>query len=113
MQVRAHVTERSRAEEFVAYLDRRWRGRRTDDQTDTVIRKVRLLSPASLWPPKLRIEFTMSGREGIWEDRWEYGLPDYGPVTVAADYFAQIEWEAFPEMQATGSVPDGLRFLDE
>jgi len=33
-------------------------------------------------------------------------------VAVAADYFAQIAWEAFPEMQATGYVPDGLRFAD-
>jgi hypothetical protein len=112
MQVQRPVAERSRAEEFAAYLDRRWRGRRTDDQTDTVIRGVRLVSAPEVWPPTLLIEFTMNGRDGVWEERWEAGLPDRGPVAVAADYFAQIAWEAFPEMQATGYVPDGLRFAD-
>jgi hypothetical protein len=112
MQVRDQVEECSRAEAFVAYLDRRWRGRRTDDQTDTVIRAIHLISPPEVWPPTVRIDFTINGREGVWEERWEAGLPDRGPVAVAADYFAQIAWEAFPEMQATGYVPDGLRFAD-
>jgi hypothetical protein len=110
MQVREHIDERSRAEAFVAYLDRRWRGRRTDDQTDAVIQAIRLVSAPQVWPPTLRIDFTINGREGVWEERWEAGLPDHGPVAVAADYFAQIAWEAFPEMQATGYVPGGMRF---
>jgi hypothetical protein len=96
----------------VGYLNRRWRDRRTDDQTDAVIRAVRLLSEPDVWPPKLRIEFTMRGRPGVWEDQRPWGLPDRGPVSVAADFFAQIAWEAFPEMQITGYVPGGLRFLD-
>jgi hypothetical protein len=113
MQVQAQVIERSRAQQFVDYLNLRWAGRRTDDQTDTVVERVQLLSPPDTWPPAVRIEFTKDGRRGVWEDRWEYGLPDRGPVSIAADYFAQIAWEAFPEMQATGYMPDGLRFLDE
>ena len=95
------------------YLNWRWAGQRTDDQTDTVIDRVQLVSAPEVWPPAVRIEFTKDDRRGVWEDRWEYGLPDQGPVAVAADYFAQIAWEAFPEMHITGYRPDGLRFLDE
>jgi hypothetical protein len=109
----ARVQGRSRAEEFAEYLDGRWRGRRTGDQTDATIETVQLISAPEVWPPAVRIEFRMNGRRGVWEDQWEAGLPTYGPVSTAADFFAQIAWEAFPEMQATGYVPDGLRFLDE
>lgn len=112
MQAQGQIKERSRAEAFAAYLDRRWRGRRTDDQTDAVIREIRLISAPEAWPPTLRINFTMNGHDGVWDERWGAGLPDHGPVAVAADYFAQIAWEAFPEMQATGYMPDGLRLTD-
>jgi hypothetical protein len=40
----ARVRERSRAEEFVEYLNGRWRGRRTGDQTDATIEDVHLVS---------------------------------------------------------------------
>jgi hypothetical protein len=47
----------------------------------------------------------MNGRRDVWDERWESRLPTYGPVSTAADFFAQIAWEAFPEMQVTGYVP--------
>ena len=69
---------------------------------------------ASVWPPRLRIEFTLGGRRGVWEDEFDIGyLIDYGPVWSAADWFASIAWTTFLEMQDTRSKPRGLRMLDE
>lgn len=107
MQVR--VTEESRARALTDELDRRWRGRRTDDQTDAAILGVRLASPPRVWPPTVVIDFTMSGRRGTWSVATHSLFLDRGPVSDAADWFAQIAWEAFPELQATGYVPDGMR----
>ena len=53
------------------------------------------------------------GRRGLWDVPWQGVYLERGPVSDAADWFAQIAWEAFPEMHITGYVPDGLRFLDE
>jgi hypothetical protein len=108
MQVR--VAEEPRARALADELDRRWRGRRTDDQTNATILGVHLISSPHAWPPTVVIDFTMSGRRGTWSVATPSLFLDRGPVSDAADWFAQIAWEAFPEMQATGYVPDGLRF---
>ncbi len=63
MQIR--VAEEPRASAPVDELDRRWRGRRTDDQTDATILSVHLGSPPHEWPPTVVIDFTMSGHRGI------------------------------------------------
>ena len=110
MQVR--VAGESRARALADELDRRWRGRRTDDQTDATILGVRLASAPEEWPPTVVVEFMMSGRRGTWSVAIRSLFLDRGPVADAADWFAQIAWEAFPEMQATGYVPDGLRLAD-
>lgn len=73
---------------------------------------VRPQRPATL--RRLRIEFTLGGRRGVWEREWDLGyLIDNGPVSSAADWFARIAWTAFLEMQDTQSQPRGLRMLDE
>ncbi len=110
MQVR--VAEEPRARALAHELDRRWRGRRTDDQTDATIRGVQLGSPPHEWPPTVVIDFTMSGRRGTWRVTTPSLFLDRGPVSDAADWFAQIAWEAFPELQATGYLPGGMRFAD-
>jgi len=86
----------------------RLRGRRTDDQTDATILGVRLGSSPQEWPPTVVIDFTMSGRRGTWHVASASLFLDRGPVSDAADWFAQIAWEAFPELQATGYVRDGM-----
>jgi len=108
MQVR--VAEESRARALADELDRRWRGRRTGDQTDATILGVHLASAPQVWPPTVVVEFTMSGRRGTWSVATPSRFLDRGPISDAADWFAQIAWEAFPEMQATGYVPNGMRF---
>jgi len=58
------------------------------------------------------IDFTMSGGRGTWKVTMPSLFLDPAPVSDAADWFAQIAWEAFPELRATGYMPDGLRFRD-
>jgi hypothetical protein len=108
MQVR--VAESPRARALAEELDRRWGGRRTDDQTDATILGVHLGTRPEAWPPTVVVDFTMSGRRGSWSVATPSLFLDRGPISDAADWFAQIAWEAFPEMQATGYVPDGMRF---
>jgi hypothetical protein len=110
MQVR--VAEEPRAKALADELDRRWSGRRADDQTDATILGVHLGSPPHAWPPTVVVDFTMSGRRGTWNVVAPSLFLDRGPISDAADWFAQIAWEAFPEMHATGYVPEGLRFAD-
>jgi hypothetical protein len=62
MQIR--IAEESRATALTEELDRRWRGRRIDDQTDATILGVRIGSPPLAWPPTIVVDFTISGRGG-------------------------------------------------
>jgi hypothetical protein len=112
--LRAHVSEASRAGALVAELNRRWRGQEACDEGPVIIREIELISPPAAWPPKVRIEFTLGERSGVWEREWDLGyLIDNGPVSSAAEWFASIAWTAFLEMQDVGSQPRGLRMLDE
>ena len=78
-----------------------------------IIRDIELVSQPVAWPPSLRIEFTLGGRRGVWEDEFDIGFPiDNGPVWSAAEWFARIAWTSFLEMQDVGSRPRGLRMLD-
>jgi hypothetical protein len=108
------VHEASRAQALVEELNRRWRGQEACEEGPVIIDQIDLLSPPSAWPPRLRIEFTLGGRRGVWEDEFDIGFPiDNGPVWSAAEWFARIAWIAFLEMQDTHSRPRGLRMLDE
>jgi hypothetical protein len=110
----AQVREAPRAQALVEELNRRWRGQEACDEGPVIIDEITLISPPSAWPPRLRIEFTLGGRRGVWEDEFDIGyLIDYGPVWSAADWFASIAWTTFLEMQDTRSKPRGLRMLDE
>jgi hypothetical protein len=111
---RAQIAEAPRAQALVEELNRRWRGQEACDEGPVIIDQVELISPPSAWPPRLRIEFTLGGRRGVWEDEFDIGyLIDYGPVWSAADWFARVAWTSFLEMQDTSSKPRGLRMLDE
>jgi hypothetical protein len=111
---RAQVAEESRAQALVAELNRRWRGQEACDEGPVMIQDIELVSPRTTWPPRLRIEFSLGGRPGVWEREWDLGyLIDNGPVSSAADWFARIAWTSFLEMQDTRSKPRGLRMLDE
>ena len=110
----AQVWEAPRAQALVEELNRRWRGQEACDEGPVIIQDIQLISPPAAWPPRLRIEFTLGGRRGVWEDEFDIGyLIDYGPVSYAADGFASIAWTAFLEMQDVGSQPRGLRMLHE
>jgi hypothetical protein len=109
----AEVHDASRAQALVEELNRRWRGQEACEEGPIVIDQIDLLSPPSAWPPRLRIEFTLGGRRGVWEEEFDIGFPiDNGPVWSAAEWFARIAWVAFLEMQDTHSQPHGLRMLD-
>jgi hypothetical protein len=109
----AHTAEAPRAVAMVEALNQRWRGQEACEEGPVVIDKIDLLSPPSAWPPRLRIEFTLGGRRGAWEDEFDIGFPiDNGPVWSAAEWFARIAWIAFLEMLDTRSRPRGLRMLD-
>jgi hypothetical protein len=108
------VAGASRAQALVDELNRRWRRQVACDEGPVIIETIMLVSPPDAWPPRLRIEFTMCGRLGVWERDWDLGyLIDNGPVSSAADWFARIAWTAFLEMQDVRSRPRGLRMLDE
>ena len=78
-----------------------------------IIHAIELVSPATTWPPRLRIEFTLGKRRGVCEREWDCGyLIENGPVSSAAVWFARIAWTSFLEMQDTHSKPRGLRMLD-
>jgi hypothetical protein len=110
----AQVHEASRAQALVEELNRRWRGQEACEEGPVVIDQIDLLPPPAAWPPRLRIEFRLGGRRGVWEDEFDIGFPiDNGPVWSAAEWFARIAWIAFIEMQDTRSRPRGLRMLDE
>jgi hypothetical protein len=113
MAVGARTDHLPRAQALAEELDRRWRGREACDEGPVVIDGVELISPPTAWPPAFRIRFTMAGRCGVWEQEWDSVLWSEGPISEAAEMFASIVWTAFLEMQDTGSVPDGLRMLDE
>ena len=109
----ARTAEVPRAQALVDELNRRWRGQEVYDAGPVIIDEITLISPPSAWPPCLRIEFTVGGRPGVWEDEFDLGyLINYGPVSYAADGFARIAWTEFLEMMDTGSRPEGLRMLD-
>jgi hypothetical protein len=109
----AQVREVPRAQALVDELNRRWRGQEACDEGPVIIDDIELAAPASVWPPRLRITFTLGGRPGVWEDEFDIGFPiDNGPVWSAADWFARIAWTTFLEMQDTRSRPRGLRMLD-
>ena len=98
---------------MVEELNRRWRGQEACEEGPVVIDQITLLSPPSDWPPSMRIEFTLGGRRGVWEDEFDIGFPiDNGPIWSAVEWFARIAWVAFLEMQDTSSQPRGLRMLD-
>jgi hypothetical protein len=63
----------SRAQALVDELNARWKGREACDEGPGSDRPDRSLSPAAVWPPSLRIEFTMGGRRGVWEREWDLG----------------------------------------
>ena len=109
----ARVEEASRAQALVEGLNRRWRGQEAYDEGPVVIDEITLTSPPSAWPPSLRIEFTLGGRCGVWEDAFDLGyFIDNGPVWSAVEWFPRIAWTEFVEMMGTGSRPKGLRMLD-
>lgn len=109
----ARTAEAQRAQALVEQLNQRWRGQEACDEGPVVIDSIELASPPTAWPPRLRIEFTLAGRRGVWEREWDLGyLIDNGPVSSAADWFARIAWTMFLEMQDTHSQPRGLRMLD-
>ncbi len=102
-----------RAEALVEALNRRWQGQEACDEGPVIIDRIDLISPPSAWPPSLRIEFTLGGRHGVWEDEFDIGyFIDNGPVSSAADWFARIAWTSFLEMQDVGSQACGLRMLE-
>jgi hypothetical protein len=110
---RAQVREVPRAQALVDELNRRWRGQEACDEGPVIIDDIELVSPPLVWPPRLRIDFTLGMRHGTWEREWDLGcLIDNGPVSSAADWFARVAWTAFLEMQDVGSLPRGLRMLD-
>lgn len=110
---RAQVAEPPRAQALVDELNRRWRGQEACDEGPVIIDQIDLVSSPAAWPPRLRIEFTLGGRRGVWEDEFDLGFViDNGPVWSAADWFARIAWTAFLEMQDTRSQPRGLRMLE-
>ncbi len=110
---RAQIAETPRAQALVEELNRRWRGQEACDEGPVIIQEIELVSPRAIWPPHLRIEFTLGGRRGVWEREWDLGyLIDNGPVSSAADWFARIAWTSFLEMQDIGSRPRGLRMLE-
>ncbi len=93
--------------------DRRWHGHEACDEPPVIIQAIDLISPPSAWAPSLRIQFTLGGRHGVWEDEFDIGyLIDDGPVSSAADWFARIAWTSFLEMQDVGSQPRGLQMLE-
>ena len=99
---------------LVEALNQRWRGQEACEEGPVIINHIDLISPPSSWPPRLRIEFSLGGRRGVWEDEFDIGFPiDNGPVWSAAEWFARIAWTSFLEMQDTHSRPRGLRMLDE
>jgi len=107
------TAEAPRAQALVEELNRRWHGQEACEAGPVVITDIMLTSPPTAWPPRLRIEFTLAGRPGVWEDEFDIGyLINYGPVSYAAEGFARIAWTAFLEMQDTRSRPRGLRMLD-
>lgn len=109
----ARTAEAPRSQALVEELNRRWRGQEACDEGPVIIDEITLTSPPSSWPPHLRIEFTLGGRRGVWEDEFDIGyLIDYGPVSHAAEGFASIAWTTFLEIQDTHSRPRGLRMLD-
>jgi hypothetical protein len=110
---RAQVAETPRAQALVDELNRRWRGQEACDEGPVVIQSIELLSPPAAWPPRMRIDFTLGERRGVWEREFDLGSSiDNGPVWSAAEWFARIAWTAFLEMQDTHSKPRGLRMLD-
>ena len=109
----AQVRESPRAQALVEELNRRWSGQEACDEGPVIIDRIELVSPPATWPPRLRIDFTLGGRRGQWEDEFDIGyLIDNGPVSSAAEWFARIAWTAFLEMQDTRSRPFGLRMLE-
>jgi len=109
----AEAREASRAEALVEGLIRRWRGQEACEEGPVIIDEITLLSPPTAWPPSLRIEFTMGGRRGVWEDEFDLGFViDNGPVWSAVEWFPRIAWVTFLEIQDTHSKPRGLRMLD-
>src|SRR5215831_7092170 len=65
----------SRAVALVDELNRRWRGQEACDEGPVIIDEITLISPPSAWPPSLRIEFTLGGRRGVWEDKFDTASP--------------------------------------
>jgi len=109
----ARTAEAPRAVALVEALNQRWRGQEACDEGPVVIQDIELVSPPFAWPPRLRIDFTLGGRRGVWEDEFDLGFYiDNGPVWSAAEWFARIAWEAFLEFQDTHSQPRGLRMLE-
>lgn len=109
----ARTAEAPRAQALVEELNRRWRGQEACEEGPVIIQAIKLVSPPAAWPPRLRIEFTLGDRRGVWERVWGLGFfIDNGPVSSAADWFARIAWVAFLEMQDTHSRPRGLRMVD-
>jgi len=108
------TTEAPRAVALVDALNQRWRGQEACDEGPVIIDQIDLISQPSAWPPSLRIEFTLGGRRGVWEDEFDLGFYiDNGPVWSAAEWFARIAWTTFLEIQDTRSRARGLRMLDE
>ena len=109
----ARTAEAPRAQALVEALNQRWRGQEACDEGPVIIQDIELVSPPVAWPPRFRIEFTLGGRRGVWEDEFDLGFYiDNGPVWSAAEWFARIAWTTFLEVQDTHSQPLGLRMLD-
>ena len=109
----ARVEEATRAQALVQGLNRRWRGQEACEEGPVIIDEIALTSPPYAWPPSIRIEFTLGGRRGVWEDEFDLGyFINNGPVSSAVEWFPRIAWVAFLEMQDTSSKPRGLRMLD-
>ncbi len=113
MAIGARTDSLPRAQAMADELDRRWRGQEACDEGPVTIDGIELVSQPTTWPPTFRIRFTMAGRRGVWEQEWDSVLWSEGPISEAVDMFARIAWTGFLEMQDTGSLPTGLRMLDE
>jgi hypothetical protein len=111
MAIGARTNRLPRAQALVEELDRRWRGKEACDEGPVIIDSIELVSAPAAWPPTFRVQFTVAGRRGIWEQVWDSVLWSEGPISEAAEMLASIAWTAFLEMQDTGSRPRGLRFM--
>ena len=109
----ARTAETTRAVALVEALNQRWSGQEACEEGPVIIETIHLTSPPSAWPPHLRIDFTLGGQRGVWEDEFDLGyFIDNGPVWSAVEWFPRIAWVTFLEMQDTSSRPRGLRMLD-